>query len=65
MQISLTRFRDLTYDAKSKTVKAGTGLKWDDIYAYLEPHGVNVVGGRVNGVGAFDEHFTLYGKEDC
>lgn len=24
---------------------------WDDVYSYLEPRGVNVLGGRVTGVG--------------
>ena len=47
----MAKFDHIDYDPKTKTVKVGTGLKWDDIYAALEPHGVNVVGGRVNGIG--------------
>jgi FAD/FMN-containing dehydrogenase len=39
------------YNADSQTVDIGAGLYWDDVYAALEPHGVNVVGGRMSGVG--------------
>jgi hypothetical protein len=35
----------------SETVEIGAGLTWTDVYAYLAPKGINVVGGRVNGVG--------------
>jgi FAD/FMN-containing dehydrogenase len=47
----LARFNQVTYDAGTKTVQVGAGLIWDDIYAALEPKGVNVVGGRSSGVG--------------
>ena len=43
--------RSIDYDSVSQTVEIGTGLKWDDVYAALEPHGVSVVGGRVTDVG--------------
>ncbi|RXW13917.1 hypothetical protein EST38_g11935 [Candolleomyces aberdarensis] len=43
----------------SQTVEIGTGLKWDDVYAALEPHGVSVAGGRVTDVGVGG--FTLGG----
>ncbi|KAF9009152.1 FAD-binding domain-containing protein [Hymenopellis radicata] len=33
------------------TVTVGTGMTWDDVYAALDPYGVNVVGGRVPGPG--------------
>jgi FAD/FMN-containing dehydrogenase len=36
-------------------------LIWDEVYAALEPHGVNVVGGRVSGVGVGG--FVLGGGE--
>lgn len=32
---------------------------WDDVYTVLEPHNVNIVGGRVSGVGVAG--FTLGG----
>jgi FAD/FMN-containing dehydrogenase len=51
VQIAMSRFSDIIYDAASQTVTIGAGLIWDDVYAALEPHGVNVVGGRVTGVG--------------
>lgn len=33
------------------TVTVGTGLIWDDIYAFLDPFNLTVVGGRESGVG--------------
>ena len=45
------RFSEVNYDAEAQTVDVGAGLVWDDVYAALEPFGVNVVGGRVTGVG--------------
>jgi FAD/FMN-containing dehydrogenase len=32
-------------------VTFGAGLTWDKVYEALEPHGVNVAGGRAPGVG--------------
>ncbi|KAJ7494855.1 FAD dependent oxidoreductase [Mycena galericulata] len=51
VQIAMTRFSGVTYDAASSTATIGTGLIWDDVYTALAPLGVNVVGGRVSGVG--------------
>jgi FAD/FMN-containing dehydrogenase len=51
VQIAMSRFSDIIYNAASQTVTIGAGLIWDDVYAALEPHGVNIVGGRVTGVG--------------
>ncbi|KAA1474543.1 FAD-binding domain-containing protein [Dentipellis sp. KUC8613] len=59
VQIAMTRFSQINYDASSQTVALGPGLIWDDVYAALEPHNVNVVGGRVTGVGVAG--FTLGG----
>ncbi|CAL1714340.1 unnamed protein product [Somion occarium] len=47
------------FSSTSGTVDVGAGLVWDDVYATLEPQGVNVVGGRVTGVGVAG--FTLGG----
>ncbi|KAG0695257.1 hypothetical protein DFH29DRAFT_992002 [Suillus ampliporus] len=41
VQISMSRFSDVTYDALSQTATIGAGLLWDDVYAALEPYGVN------------------------
>ncbi|KAF9009146.1 FAD-binding domain-containing protein [Hymenopellis radicata] len=51
VQIAMYRFSELDYDAAAETVTVGTGMTWDDVYAQLEPYGVNVVGGRVPGPG--------------
>jgi FAD/FMN-containing dehydrogenase len=45
------RFSEVVYDSASQTAEIGAGLIWDDVYAALDPYGVNVVGGRVSGVG--------------
>ncbi|CAE6460244.1 unnamed protein product [Rhizoctonia solani] len=66
VQIALFKFSQVTYhpaplaaDGSVGTVDIGSGLVWDSVYAALEPHGVNVVGGRVTGVGVGG--FTLGG----
>ncbi|PPQ75382.1 hypothetical protein CVT24_012992, partial [Panaeolus cyanescens] len=51
VHISMYRFSEVSYDAARQTATIGAGLLWDDVYAKLEPYGVNVVGGRVTGVG--------------
>lgn len=53
------RFSDLAYDDTTQTARIGAGLIWDEAYAALEPHGVNVAGGRVSGIGVAG--FTLGG----
>jgi hypothetical protein len=47
----MTQFRDITINMESGTVEMGAGLSWTDVYKYLVPKGVNVVGGRLHGVG--------------
>ena len=59
----MIRFSDVTYNATAQTANVGSGLIWDDVYAALEPFGVNVVGGRVSGVGVAG--FTLGGGASC
>lgn len=59
VQIVMSRFSEIVYDPESRTVTVGAGVIWDDVYAALEPHGVNVVGGRVSGIGVAG--FTLGG----
>ncbi|KAG5640496.1 hypothetical protein DXG03_008325, partial [Asterophora parasitica] len=60
--IAMSRFSEVTYDAASQTAVIGAGLIWDDVYAALAPHNVNVVGGRVTGVGVAG--FTLGGGKE-
>ncbi len=59
--IALSRLNETKVDATSGTVEVGAGLTWDQVYAILEPTGVNVVGGRVPGVGVAG--LTLGGGE--
>jgi hypothetical protein len=53
------RFNEVIYNLVSQTADIDASLVWDDVYAVLEPHGVNVVGGRTTGVGV--ARFTLGG----
>ncbi|KAG6908410.1 hypothetical protein DXG01_004771 [Tephrocybe rancida] len=59
VHINMKQFSEVTYDAALQTAVIGAGLIWDDVYAALAPHNVNVVGGRVTGVGVAG--FTLGG----
>jgi FAD/FMN-containing dehydrogenase len=47
----MTRFNDTKVNLASGTVDVGPGLTWDQVYEVLKPTGVNVVGGRIPGVG--------------
>jgi hypothetical protein len=51
VHIAMRRFSEVNYDAKTNTVAIGAGMIWDDVYAALEPFAVNVIGGRVPGIG--------------
>ncbi|KAM5546063.1 hypothetical protein V8D89_000189 [Ganoderma adspersum] len=59
VQIAMYRFSEVKYNPDNQTAEVGSGLIWDEIYAALEPYAVNVVGGRVTGVGMAG--FTLGG----
>jgi FAD/FMN-containing dehydrogenase len=61
VQIALLRFNETKVNIASGTVEVGAGLTWDQVYAVLDPTGVNVVGGRVPGIGV--SGFTLGGGE--
>ncbi|KAI0293620.1 FAD-binding domain-containing protein [Multifurca ochricompacta] len=51
VHISLIRFNNIVVHEDSGTVDVGAGLTWTDVYTELIPKGINVVGGRLNGVG--------------
>jgi hypothetical protein len=51
--VQLTIFRGHVYNLGSQTADIGAGRVWDDVYAALKPHGVNV-GGRTTRVGLWD-----------
>ncbi|KAK0479220.1 FAD dependent oxidoreductase [Armillaria novae-zelandiae] len=59
VQIALTRFNEIVYDSATQTAVIGAGNIWDDVYEVLNAQGVNVVGGRVSGIGVGG--FTLGG----
>ena len=47
----MTRFNEIVIRKDNQTVEIGAGLTWSDVYTYLIPKGLNVVGGRLNGIG--------------
>jgi len=51
VQISMARFNKVNVNKAANTVEVGAGLLWDDVYKALDGTGLNVVGGRVSGVG--------------
>lgn len=52
IQIYMTRFSKVRYDAETKTASVGAGCLWDQVYSILAPTGRNVVGGASgDGVG--------------
>ncbi|KAI9465692.1 FAD-binding domain-containing protein [Lactarius psammicola] len=51
VQIALARFNDTKVNYEDGTVEVGPGLTWDQVYTALDSTGVNVVGGRIPGVG--------------
>ena len=51
VQIALSRFNSTKVNPNDVTVKIGPGLTWDQVYETLGPTGVNVIGGRMPGVG--------------
>ena len=61
IEIAMTRFNETKVNSTCGTVDVGAGLTWGQVYAILEPTGVNVVGGRVPGIGVAG--LTLGGGE--
>ena len=57
----MIRFNDIAVHEKEGTVEIGAGLTWTRVYSYLVPKGLNVVGGRLDGVGVGG--FTLGGGQ--
>ena len=57
----MARFREIVIHEDSGTVDIGAGLTWTEVYEYLVPKGLNVVGGRLDGVGVAG--LTLGGGE--
>ena len=51
VHISMTRFNDIVIQEDCQTVEVWVGLTWTDVYKYLVLKGLNVVGGRLDGVG--------------
>lgn len=52
IHISMSRFSDVEYNPVTKLVKIGAGCLWDQVYKYLAPTKMNVIGGASHdGVG--------------
>ena len=57
----MSRFNETKVNFRSGTVDVGAGVTWGQVYETLAPTGVNVIGGRVPGVGVAG--LTLGGGE--
>ena len=51
IEIAMTRFNETKVNSTCRTVEVGAGLTWDQVYAILESTGMNIVEGRVPGIG--------------
>ena len=51
VQIALTRFNEVNYDASTETVEFGSGLVFNDVYNALAPFNRSVAGARMSGIG--------------
>lgn len=60
MTIDLSRLDQIELSADKKMTRTGTGNRWEDVYAKLDPLGVAVVGGRNGDLGVGG--FTLGGQ---
>ncbi|KAH8669174.1 hypothetical protein BX600DRAFT_480934 [Xylariales sp. PMI_506] len=49
--VDLRYLNQITISDDRETVSLGPGARWGDVYQYLEPHGLLVVGGRAFDVG--------------
>lgn len=49
--VALQDMNDITLSRDKNTVAVGAGNTWDRVYERLESEGVQVVGGRVKGIG--------------
>jgi hypothetical protein len=47
----MTWFKDIVINEEEETVETGVGLIWMELFSYLVPKGLNIVGGRLVGVG--------------
>ena len=57
----MTQFNDVVIREDCRTVEVVAGLTWNDFHKYLIPEGLDVVGGRLDGVGVAG--LTLGGDE--
>lgn len=49
--IDLSKMKLLQVSADKKITQTGPGNRWGDVYKYLDPQGLTVIGGRESGVG--------------
>ncbi|KAJ0346947.1 hypothetical protein KNSL1_006918 [Colletotrichum chrysophilum] len=49
--LSTSNLTTLAVSDDKATVSVGAGHRWRDVYSYLQPYGLAVVGGRIGGVG--------------
>jgi len=47
----MSGFNKVEYDAERAVAVVGTGMRWGEVYGYLEQYNTTVVGGRILHVG--------------
>lgn len=52
MTIDLINLNQITVCADKTQTSVGPGNRWKDVYNYLEPKGLAVIGGRVSDIGS-------------
>jgi hypothetical protein len=49
--IDMMRMDDIKLDDDKKVIRVGAGVVWQEVYEYLEPRGLSVLGGRIGDIG--------------
>lgn len=49
--ISTSNFTMLSVSDDKQILSVGAGIRWPDVYNFLEPYGLSVIGGRLGDVG--------------
>ena len=59
MLVALNSLTNITIGADNATVEVEPGLRWFDVYSFLEPYGRVAIGGRLKTIGV--PGLTLFG----
>ena len=51
MIIDLSKLKQISISDDKQVLSLGPGGRWGDVYTFLDPHGVSVIGGRIPQIG--------------